>query len=314
MSEMAENYTWRGRDDTEDGEQGKRWHHIANATDSSNGLGLVGFMCDLGVAINKGRVGAPNGPNAIRNALANQAWHVKAGLYDAGNVIAQTELPVAQDVYADAVAQQLNQQSFVIGLGGGHEIAWGSYQGLLTSEGIQKHTRIGIINFDAHFDLRKPTPLASSGTPFRQIAEHCQQQRKKFNYCCLGIAKTANTQALFDYAEQTSTHYLLDHQCNLNNAINLLENFLTTVDEVYVTICLDALPAYVAPGVSAPSALGIQPKFVIEVLQWLGKRSQQSDFVWRLADIAEMNPDFDIDDRTAKIAARLVHEIVEAVL
>lgn len=314
MSELINDYIWQGRDDTEDGRQGKRWHHKANDTDKFNGVGLLGFSCDLGVAVNKGRVGAYHGPNTIRNALANQAWHSGASLYDAGNVIADSSLNDAQALYAGQLAEQLKQQLFVIGLGGGHEIAWGSYQGLVASRHIKKDTRIGIINFDAHFDLRKPAPMASSGTPFRQIAEHCQRQGRNFKYCCLGIAETANTQALFEYAEQTGTEFLLDHQCNRTNAIGLLEKFLIDIDELYVTICLDALPAHVAPGVSAPSPLGIEPQFVVEILQWLGKISKQSQFNWRLADIAEMNPIYDIDNRTAKIAARLVHEIVKGVL
>lgn len=314
MSELINDFIWQGRDDVEDGHQGKRWHHKANDADMHKGVGLVGFGCDLGVAANKGRVGASNGPNAIRNALANQAWHWDASLNDSGNIIAESELETAQKCYADALAQQLEQQSLVIGLGGGHEIAWGSYQGLAASKAVKPDSRIGIINFDAHFDLRTPAPHPSSGTPFRQIAEHCQQQSKTFSYCCLGIAETANTRALFDYAEQTGTQYLLDHQCTRLNAIKLLETFLTDIDELYVTICLDALPAHVAPGVSSPSPLGIQPQFVIEVLQWLGERSKQSKVAWRIADIAEMNPAYDLDNRTARIAARLVHEIVQAVL
>ena len=62
----------------------------------------------------------------------------------------------------------------VIGLGGGHEIAWASYQGIAAGalQDDQRLARLGIVNFDAHFDLRQPEQAGrgSSGTPFLQIA------------------------------------------------------------------------------------------------------------------------------------------------
>ena len=87
---------------------------------------------------------------------------------------------------------------------------------------------------------------------------------------------------------------------------------LKEIDELYVTICLDAFPAYLAPGVSAPSALGISPQFVIAILHWLRKSQEKFNYSWRLSDVAEMNPLFDIDNRTAKLAARLIFEILNA--
>ena len=61
---------------------------------------------------------------------------------------------------------------FPVVLGGGHEVAFGTYLGLARiSRSAHPGDRIGILNLDAHFDLR-PGPVPSSGTPFRQIAEH----------------------------------------------------------------------------------------------------------------------------------------------
>lgn len=300
-------FIWQGRVDSEDGEQGLRWHQKISATTDSADIALLGFCCDLGVANNKGRTGAKDGPDAIRTALANLAWHGGKGtIYDAGNIVAQADLPTAQQVYAERLAALLQQHPRVIALGGGHEIGWASYLGL-----ARHHTqqRIGIINIDAHFDLRKPAPLTSSGTPFRQVAEHCAQQNKTFYYACLGVSESANTPALFDYAQQQNCRYLLDDACQLAAAQQLLTPMLKAVDQLYVTICLDAFPAAIAPGVSAPSALGVQPQFAIELLRWLGQSQQTLGYCWQLADIAEMNPRFDQDNRTAKLAARLVYEI-----
>jgi formiminoglutamase len=312
IGKLQKTYHWQGREDTEDGQNGLRWHQKIDTQQHTNSCALVGFECDLGVAANKGRIGAVKGPNAIRNALANLAWHGDCSLSDVGNILAETNLVEAQTHYAQQISNCLEKNSFVVGLGGGHEMAWGSYQGLAQHFADKPNKKIGIINFDAHFDLRNPAQHTSSGTPFRQIAEYCQAQNQPFYYACVGVAESSNTSALFAYAKQTNTRYLLDIECNLNAAKQLLEPMLKEVDELYVTVCLDAFPACVAPGVSAPSALGISVEFVINMLHWIAQSQPAYHYNWSLADIAEMNPHFDIDNRTAKLAARLVYEVVNS--
>lgn len=310
---LVQDFNWQGRNDTEDGEAGKRWHNAVNDQTASE-IALLGLACDLGVANNKGRVGAKDGPNAIRKALANLAWHQTTGLVDAGNQLPLANLDETQLAYAEHISQLIEQHQLVIGLGGGHEIAWGSYSGLFDAlQSMHNHQpKIGIVNFDAHFDLRKPAPLTSSGTPFRQIADHAAQQGLSFHYACLGVAETANTKALFDYANKLNCRYLLDVDCQVERAKALLAPMLEQVDHLYISICLDALPAAVAPGVSAPSALGIELKFIVDTIHYLAASQSKYGYNWQFADIAEMNPEFDIDQRTAKVAARIVFELVKA--
>ncbi len=322
MSTWRNDHRWTGRTDSEDGARGRRWHQVIQRYDQgdviadSTQLALMGMACDLGVANNKGRVGARLGPDALRDALANQAWHQPHGVIDLGTVYADADeaddLDTCQAAYAQHITLGLNNSPFTIGLGGGHEIAWGSFQGLVNSQHITPDTRIGIINFDAHFDLRKPAPLTSSGTPFWQIAQYCEQHQREFNYACIGIAETANTTALFDFATHTKTQFLLDKDCQQDRVTKTLKPFLRNIDVLYVTLCLDVFPNYVAPGVSAPSGLGIAPQVVIDTLHWLDKQQHLLDFNWPLADIAELNPRYDVNQHTAKLAARMVHEMISA--
>ncbi|GAB5381096.1 MAG: formimidoylglutamase [Aliiglaciecola sp.] len=315
MSAKSHFEFWQGRIDSEDGDLGKRWHQALSSDANDTELALVGFASDLGVIANKGRAGAKNGPNAIRTALANVAWHSDKRFYDYGNIEAKNSLATAQQHYADAICQCLQQQKYVIGFGGGHEIAWGSYQGLHAHLDQQaKQANIGIINFDAHFDLRKPSPDTSSGTPFYQIAKHCQQHALDFQYTCLGVAKTANTQALYSRANTLNVRYLSDTDFCVDGAKSILAEFLQSIDHLYLTVCLDVFNAGIAPGVSAPAALGIDLKKVVELIHWIGQSQSKLRFSWRLADIAEMNPAYDIDNRTAKLAARLVFEMHQAMI
>ena len=306
---LTNDFIWQGRVDEEDGELGKRWHQQVTSTPVAEAKAvLLGFGCDLGVANNKGRIGARKGPDTIRAALASYAWHAPIALSDAGTVQAQSDLADAQTEFASAVAEHLSCKRFVMGIGGGNEIAWASYQGLREAT----NGKIGIINIDAHFDLRTPSPHTSSGTPFYQIYQDAKCHQTRFNYACIGVAETANTQALFERAKQTNTHYVLDKDCTFDTITAAIQPMLDRIDTLYFTVCLDAFNAAVAPGVSAPATLGISFEVVLKLIAWLGQQTKLQGIEWPMADIAEMNPDYDIDQRTAKCAARLIHEIVSA--
>jgi len=128
---------------------------------------LLGFSCDAGVLRNQGRPGAAHGPDAIRHALANVPAHGLTALYDTGNIACEDgDLESAQLALAGTVHNMLARGGVPLVLGGGHEVAWGTWQGLRAHlDARNDDGRLLIINIDAHFDLRTSRP-ASSGTPF----------------------------------------------------------------------------------------------------------------------------------------------------
>lgn len=298
---------WQGRTDPEP--DSDRWHQrIEPLTDNATaGCVLLGFESDAGVARNKGRTGAAEGPNALRRALAPLAWHRTAPAYDAGNVrCVDDALEAAQQALADRLMPLLTAGHLPVVLGGGHEVAYGSWRGLAQFIAQKEKTpRIGIINLDAHFDLRDPAHLRSSGTPFAQIADQCHEHGWSFHYACLGVSRAANTRALFTRATALRTLIREDREIDalrLGSIIRDVQRFIAKCDHLYLTIDLDVLPAAEAPGVSAPAARGVSLALLeplIEVVRDSGKL--------RLADLAELNPRLDIDSRTARAAARLVH-------
>ncbi len=305
---------WQGRSDPEETGDARRWHHIVKpwTGNESSGIALIGFACDEGVRRNKGRTGAREAPNRIRRILANNAWHGVQPIFDVGNISCDNEdLESTQHILADSVAAVLDEKNLPIVLGGGHEVAWGSFSGLhqhLQRKGLQD--AIGILNIDAHFDLR--AGRSSSGTPFRQIAELHEKHQQPFHYACLGVSKMANTLALFDRADKLGVHYRLDSQCGLGQlqeTRDWWQKFLDQCDSLYLTICLDGLDAAAAPGVSAPATRGLAPE-ILELLisDILEQHRQQKLRLW-IADIAECNPHYDIDNRTVKLAARLVNQL-----
>ncbi|MDN0073708.1 formimidoylglutamase [Crenobacter sp. SG2303] len=307
---------WQGRIDAEEGELGRRWHQLAAAAPASgplDGVTLVGFACDAGVARNHGRIGAAEGPAALRALLGNTPVRHVQKLWDAGDVRCDGDaLEPAQAELSERLADLLGRGTFPITLGGGHEIAYGSFGGLARHLAAQGGSapRIGVVNFDAHFDLRL-AERASSGTPFRQIAEDCAERGWPFHYACLGVSDYANTRALFERAEQLGVCWRRDEEMGIDRLAESraqLEQFLAGVDHVYLTVCLDVLPAAVAPGVSAPAAHGV----ALEVVEALIDTVLSSGKL-RLADVAELNPRLDIDSHTARVAARLIARVADAI-
>ncbi len=301
---------WSGRVDAGEGPLAERWHQrvVPIREGLAPGAALLGFACDAGVFRNQGRAGAKAGPQALRGALAGLAWHQTCPVYDAGDVVCIGDaLEEAQGALGEHVGTLLAAGHLPIVLGGGHEMAWGSWQGLAAQAAAQTRApRIGILNVDAHFDLRA-APLGNSGTPFRQIAEDCQARGWPFCYAVIGLSAAANTAALFERAKSLGAAWRLDEACgapHLPEVLAALDRFVGNVDWLYLTICLDVLPEAVAPGVSAPAALGVP----LEVVAAAAAAAAASGKL-RLAEIAELNPAFDPDGRTARVAAQLVHRL-----
>ena len=281
-------------------------------TVAENTIAILGYACDEGVKRNQGRVGAAAGPDTIRRQLGKMPNHMDAEvkLVDCGNVECENgDMEAAQSILEQEVSQLLAHKVFPILIGGGHDIAYGHYNGI--SKYIGTNETIGIINFDAHFDLRSNENGNNSGTPFFQIAQDCKDNGSVFNYFCLGIRKDANDKTLIKTANDLGVHYIENIGFSKEYAkaiVMKLLDFIQKVDYIYLTIDMDGFSSAYSPGVSAPSPLGFRPKIVLETLEIIIKSKKLISM-----DIAEMNPKYDIDDHTAKLAASLIHYVIHAI-
>lgn len=307
-------FTWSGRVDGP-GPEHARWHSVidadftlGDAAEAQPGAVLLGFASDEGVRRNGGRQGAAAGPDELRRALSGLAIHDDFPRYDAGTVRYEgRDLESGQEELSQWVAAVVRAGHLPVILGGGHETSFASHRGLvrgLKNENSASLESLGIFNLDAHFDLREAEE-PTSGTPFRQISEI---DGKDFNYVVWGISAANNTRVLFAAAERLGVSYLLDEdlarltmQEVTEIAIKESENF----KNIHLSIDLDVLPASVAPGVSAPAALGVEALKIHAMVLALAQTGKL-----RLVDVVELNPKYDVDERTAKLAARMIHDII----
>ncbi len=306
---------WTGRNDGASPAHRRWWQAVsaAQSPDAATSLdaslpgptALIGFRSDAGVARNHGRTGAATGPAAIRSALASLAFHGTRTVADAGDIVVSGDaLEDGQARCGSALTSMLDAGYLTFVLGGGHETAFASYLGVAGTAALANGARLGVLNLDAHFDLREaPTP--SSGTPFLQMARAEAAAGRELNYAVVGISEPNNTQVLFETAHELDVKYLLDEDCSAERTAGFVESFLESVDIVYLTIDLDVLPAAVAPGVSAPAAYGVPLPIIAAVCRQVAASGKLFHF-----DVAELNPEFDIDSRTAKVAARLIDTLL----
>lgn len=302
---------WTGRTDSD---RKERFHQFVKpvpiekvSTSEKQAFSFVGFASDEGVKRNKGRPGACEGPNAIRESLGSfPFFHQGVDLLDVGDIKCDDgDLEGAQARLAEVVGTLHHKNVFPIVLGGGHEVAWGHYQGIIKKYPPESVT---IINFDAHLDMRPYTGKGSSGTPFQQIAHHAENNNKPFNYLCIGLQPTGNTASLLETANRYKVDTVLAeeiHMTGIESTFHKLENLVEQGSQLYVTVCMDVFASPYAPGVSAPQPLGLTPWQVIPLLRYLSNSGKVISL-----DIAELSPSHDLSSVTAKLASHLIFDFI----
>ena len=313
----GEPQNWTGRNDGDDPEL-KRWHQIIefinlddHLPDLNSQYVLLGFCCDEGVKRNQGRVGAKDAPEALRKVLANLPNHLPNSrkIVDAGDVICiSDDMESAQNELSKRVAQILEIGAFPIVLGGGHEVTYAHFNGL---KRYSMSKKIGVINLDAHLDIRTTIDnQGNSGTGFYQIIEEGIKEGNSVKYLAIGIQDISNTKALFDFAQERGVEIIKADQINAENLQNIktqILEFSKKVDHIYVTVDMDFFASAFAPGVSAPAFNGVIPDATFQTIYQTIISLPNLDCI----DFAELNPIFDIDNRTTKLACDLIFKLVK---
>ena len=269
---------------------------------------LVGFPVDEGVRRNGGRVGAAQGPAAIRQALfkltpdaeqfdsfADFICHTA----DLGDLKPTGDLESDQAALGELLAPHLDRGAIAIVLGGGHETAYGHFLGY-----SRRNRQVNVLNWDAHPDVR---PLKNgkghSGSPYRQMLEH--PSGACANYTVAGLNPPTVAKAHLDYL---TSHGGTAH---FNTAISfhaIEQIYARCENATLVSFDLDAVDQAVAPGVSAPAAGGLSVHVWLYAAHAAGKCGTVGSI-----DVVELCPPLDPDGRTARLAARTVWEFLRGV-
>lgn len=269
---------------------------------------FVSFNSDEGVRRNSGRLGAKDGWIHVKKALSGfPIFRDDLKFYDLKEPIEVIghDLESAHAKMSKVVSDLKKREFLVVVLGGGHDIAFANYCGIL-DYALEKESnpKIGIINFDAHFDMREYTNGRNSGTMFLQIADICEEKKLNFDYNVFGIQKFSNTKRLFDRADKLGVKYYFAEEIRTIPSDDLY-SILKRNDYIQLTLCTDVFHITSAPGVSAPQTFGVNPRNALPLLKTIARYSKNLTI-----DVAEINPTYDYDDRTSRLMANIIYELI----
>jgi formiminoglutamase len=297
----------RRPDDPRLGEVIERWHGDPGALWPGRAV-LVGFPQDEGVRRNGGRPGAAEAPREIRRWLYRLTpWDGSCDIgltehppLDVGDVAAGASLEESQEALAAVVGAILASDGVPVVLGGGHETAYGTYLGHVAAG-----RRIGIINIDAHLDLRPVEDgRGNSGTPFWQALEHPTRPLPGPRYVCLGAQPQSTSREHLLYARRQGcvVRWAEEVRADLGHAFAEERDRLATSGcHVHVSLDADVVQAADVPSVSAPNVAGLPGDAVLDCVRLAGRSPQVSS-----VDLVEINPRHDPDGRSARWAALAV--------
>jgi formiminoglutamase len=274
-------------------------------------VALIGLGDDLGVRLNHGRPGAAEGPRAFRDALAKYGvaepgweWPV---VFDAGDIVpasgdSEATLHDTHWRVTEAVGALLDLGLFPIAVGGGHDLTFGFVRA------VAQRTGRGMagIYFDAHLDVRE---TVGSGMPFRRLVEDCHVSALRV----AGVNELANSGAHKAWfgahggvvlGEGARPRDVLGERPEAGRveggSYSVRGPELPGQAALFASFDLDVLDAAHAPGVSALNAAGWSVARAEEWVHAMGRERRVRCF-----DIMELNPAFDAEGRTARVAAHL---------
>lgn len=277
-------------------------------------VALIGVPQDIGVERNGGRTGAADAPDAIRRMLykltpydiASRRSITHGMIRDLGNIHCGGALEDIHERVIEVVCEVCRAGVIPIVLGGGHDITYASATGVASVFG-----RLGMINVDAHLDLRPARPRRNSGTSFRMLVEEDSIHPPAFVE--FGIQGYVNAKAHADWLREHKGHIVPLDQIRSGDFASHLANALqiATADErpLYGTLDIDGVRASEAPGVSAPLPDGFSAAELLGIASALGGRKEIVGL-----DIVEVNPRFDRDGATARLAAHAIVRFVGGIL
>jgi formimidoylglutamase len=263
---------------------------------------LLGVPTDKGVRRNGGRIGAAQAPDEIRKQLykltpfASNGSIANIKIIDYGNITANT-LEEIHSKSKDAVSNFIKNGKTVIALGGGHDITYPLASGLYN--GIEMKD-FSLINIDAHLDVReKKDGLHHSGSSFRLLIEEKILHPKYFME--FGIQQFSFAESHLYWIKQKGATILFYEDLSGKDVANKFRALLPPELPLYISFDIDAVRSSDAPGASAPSPIGFRSVDALGMCFEAGRHATT-----KMLDIAEVNPLFDRDNRTSKLAARMI--------
>ncbi len=277
-------------------------------------IGLVGIPFDAAVL---GRKGAKAGPKKIRDSIRYfkayswdlDYWFGDKKVYDFGDIVTEgNSVTEAHENIAEIIRKIAEKGFTTLTLGGDHSIGYPILKGL---QNAHKSKKIGLINIDAHLDVREVIDgKITSGTPFRRVLDNNIVNGE--NFVEIGIRDFTNARTYRHYLEEKGATIFTMNNIRKRGLENIIQEAITIVgrktDVTYLSIDMDSLDQIYAPGVSAPTPDGLSPHQINQIIHEIVVNTNIIGM-----DIVELNPLFDTADTTAINAANFLVQFVASI-
>ncbi len=274
---------------------------LAADSDPTLPLAFVSLPCDQSSSI---RRGSAAGPGRIRLAYNGRVYNsttetgvdLSGAVSDLGSWEPEATWEATREAYFVQAAEVLGRGQVLFAVGGDHgvTIPLGAATGVL---GEQIH----VVQVDAHPDLYPE--YRGDRWSHACVASRLLEMEHVSTVTQIGVRTLNNPQA--EVARRYPGRLAIVEARDVAGGSILesgdLPDILRPGAKVWLTVDMDAFDPAFAPGVAHPVPGGLTPRQVLELIQESG---------WSLVgmDVVECLPERDEGDRTAVLAARLLHE------
>ena len=277
---------------------------------ASGDIALLGLPFDSSIP---SRTGARLGPRAFREAFpslttfngTDDLRHARVS--DLGDLdLPPTSVRLAHEKVQQASAELFGSGAFPFFIGGDNGLTGAILRGLAQS---RPDIDLGLIVIDAHYDVREydSEETLSSGTPYRRALELpiCKGDRTVI----VGTRPFANSSYYDQWLRERGVGTIsvdeFDDRSPMDIARDVLASLESRSSAIFLSIDIDAVTAGEAPGSSAAAPGGLRSREIIRFVREVARSKKLIGI-----DLSELSPPWDVQNMTAKLAARLFLEVV----
>ena len=285
---------------------------------------LLGVSDDRGIQLAGGRIGAADGPMRVRDYLLRMpapADYSVGSLLNAGDLqaaehTAETHARLAEVV---AVLRERFPLAKLVVIGGGQDHAYGEVLGLARAVARAAPLgRVAVVSAGPLAQVNAATPDArepNANTAFRRLLLEPAARLDGPSLLQWGLQRPSNSAFQLRFLESQGVQQVYwnevdgDHRRAGQDLVARMAELAATHAGLSLSVHLAAFDQATSPGVSAPSAVGVPAGAVVQAAAALA----QLPIATQLG-LYELNPRFDQDGASARLAARIAWSYMAGIL
>lgn len=208
------------------------------------------------------------------------------------------------DIKGESDVKKINETIFKLSkdktgifLGGDHSITYGLFRSFALN-----NKNAGLIVFDAHPDVYHTFEFATHGDWLKYLIE--EKIISPENVMVIGV-RNADPKELDYFKIKKIAHIMMHNIQNIETTCDSIMEFANKFQSFYLSIDIDVIDPAFAPGTGYLEPCGFTSR---EMLYFVKRLKLLKGL--KSADIVEVNPQFDINNITSKLAAKLVAELL----